>query len=142
MPGSTLTEPNITISSAMTNRRQFLISALFTAASLRSLAAQPAEVHHKMFGLIAKLTAANGHRAEVIAILAAGTRQMPGCVSYVISEDTADENSIWVTEIWNSKADHDASLSLPAVQATIAKAKPMIASFAKIAEINPVAGVG
>jgi quinol monooxygenase YgiN len=76
----------------------------------------------------------------LVAILGEGTRNMPGCVSYVISEDVNEENSVWVTEIWDSKASHDASLSLPSVKDVIAKAKPMIAGFTKIAETNPVAG--
>ena len=66
---------------------------------------------------------------------------MPGCISYVISEDVNEENSVWVTELSDSKASHDSSLSLPSVKDVIAKTKPMIAGFTKIAETIPIVGV-
>lgn len=66
---------------------------------------------------------------------------MPGCLSYVIAEDVADENGIWVTEIWNSDESHRASLGLPAVKDAIAKARPLIAGFDKVAATRPVAGM-
>ena len=67
---------------------------------------------------------------------------MPGCLSYVIAKDFADENTIWVTEVWDSLASHDASLSLPAVKNAISHSKELVAHFEKIATTNPVAGVG
>jgi hypothetical protein len=38
---------------------------------------------------------------------------MPGCLSCIVAKDSADENVIWVTEVWDSIASHDALLSLP-----------------------------
>ena len=70
-----------------------------------------------MYGLIAKLTLLPGKREEVIALVAESSRNMPGCFSYVIANDAADENVLWVTDVWESKASHDASLSLSTVQA-------------------------
>ncbi len=95
-----------------------------------------------MYGLIAKLTAAPGKRDELIKILKEGTRNMPGCRSYILAKDVMDQNAIWVTEIWDSEASHDASLTLPAVKASIIQAKPLIAGFEKAAVTNPVGGVG
>ena len=95
-----------------------------------------------MYGLIAKLTAIPGKRDELIAILEKGTRNMSGCRSYILAKDAADENVVWVTEIWDSAASHDASLTLPAVKDAIAQGKPLIAGFEKVAVTNPVAGVG
>jgi quinol monooxygenase YgiN len=66
---------------------------------------------------------------------------MPGCFSNVIANDATDENVLWVTEVWESKASHDASLSLRGVQALIPKVKPLLANFEKIAETDPVAGI-
>jgi quinol monooxygenase YgiN len=97
---------------------------------------------HSMYGLIAKLTAIPGKRDALIAILEKGTRNMPGCFSYILAKDAVDENTLWVTEIWDSAASHDASLTLPFVKDTIAQAKPLIAGFEKVAVTNPVAGVG
>ena len=95
-----------------------------------------------MYGLIAKLTAIPGKRDELIAILKQGTKEMPGCLSYILAKDSLDENVIWVTEIWDSAASHDASLTLPSVKDAIGLGKPLIAGFEKVAVTNPVAGVG
>jgi quinol monooxygenase YgiN len=75
-----------------------------------------------MYGLIGKLNAVPGQRDELVAILLEGTQGMPGCLSYVIASDPADGNALWITEVWDSQASHQASLSLPAVQAAIARA--------------------
>ena len=66
---------------------------------------------------------------------------MPGCFSYVVANDAADENVLWVTEVWESRASHDASLSLRAVQEVMPKVKPLLAKFEKIAETEPIAGL-
>ena len=66
---------------------------------------------------------------------------MPGCLSYVVAEDAADENGIWVTEIWDSEASHQASLSLPGVKEAITTARSMIAGFNRAAVTRPVSGV-
>jgi quinol monooxygenase YgiN len=95
-----------------------------------------------MYGLIAKLTAVSGLRDKLIKILEEGTRNMPGCRSYIVAKDAAEENVIWVTEIWDSESSHQASLSLPAVKDTVAQAKPLVAGFEKVAVTNPVGGVG
>ena len=97
---------------------------------------------HPMYGLIAKVTAVIGKRDELIKILKEGTRSMPGCRSYILAKDAVDENAVWVTEIWDAAASHDASLTLPAVKDSIARAKPLIAGFEKIAVTTPVGGVG
>jgi quinol monooxygenase YgiN len=95
-----------------------------------------------MYGLIGKMLAVPGKRDELVGILLEGTGAMPGCLSYVIALDPADESGIWVTEVWDSQANHVASLKLPAVQAAIAKGRPMIAGFAERYETHPVGGHG
>ncbi len=92
-----------------------------------------------MYGLIVKMTLLPGKREEVIALLAQSSANMPGCFSYVIAKDAAHEDILWVTEVWESKASHDGSLSLRAVQAVIPKVRPLVASFEKIAETEPLA---
>lgn len=91
-----------------------------------------------MFGLIAKLTAAQGKREELIALLKSSASKMPGCYSYVVARDSADESVIWVTEVWDSEASHDASLSLPAVREAIPQAKLIVSHFEKVAATMPV----
>jgi len=94
-----------------------------------------------MYGLINKIIAAPDRRDELIAILKQSSTAMPGCLSYVIAEDASDENGIWVTEIWDSEESHRGSLSLQGVKDAIAKARPLIAGFNKIAVTTPVAGI-
>ena len=67
---------------------------------------------------------------------------MPGCLSYVVAKDSRDESTIWVTEVWESKEKHDASLSLPAVMKAITAARPMIAAFGNQVITTPVGGYG
>jgi quinol monooxygenase YgiN len=95
-----------------------------------------------MYGLIGRMTVAAGRRDDVIDILLEGTSQMPGCLSYIVAKDPSDQNGIWITEVWDREASHKASLSLPEVQAAIAKAKPMITGFAERFITSPVGGVG
>ncbi len=91
-----------------------------------------------MYGLIGRLRAAPGQRDALLALLLEGSGDMPGCLSYVVARDPADADAIWITEVWRSKADHEASLSLPSVQHAIAKARPIIAGFGTRAETRPV----
>jgi quinol monooxygenase YgiN len=95
-----------------------------------------------MYGLIGKLNAVPGQRDALAAILLEGTQAMPGCLSYVVASDPADDKALWITEVWDSQASHTASLSLPAVQAAIAKGRPMIAGFGSRVETIPIGGYG
>ncbi len=95
-----------------------------------------------MYGLIGSFEAASGRRAELIAILLENAAAMPGCRSYVVAEDPADGETIWVTEVWDSEAEHKASLALAAVRNAIARAKPLIAGFGEHRVTRPVGGHG
>lgn len=95
-----------------------------------------------MYGLIGKITAAAGQRDALARILVDGTDRMPGCFSYVVATDPADPDALWVTEVWDSQASHQASLQLPAVQAAIAKGRPLIAGFSHRVETVPIGGHG
>jgi quinol monooxygenase YgiN len=120
-------------------RRQILAAAV---AVLGSTSRAAPEEKKPMYGLIVKMVATAGKRDELISLLLQGTAAMPGCLSYVIARDSADDDGIWVTEVWIDKASHDASLSLPAVQKTIAAARPMIAAFNSPVVTTPVGGQG
>jgi len=72
----------------------------------------PQKQGKKMHGLIGKMNAVERKRDELIAILLQGTKEMPGCLSYIVAKDPADATAIWVTEFWEDQASRDASLSL------------------------------
>ena len=59
-----------------------------------------------MYGLIGKITAVTGQRDALATILLDGTDAMPGCLSYVIARDPADDNALWITEVWDSPDSH------------------------------------
>lgn len=95
-----------------------------------------------MHGLIGRMRAQPGQRDALLAILLEGTGEMPGCLSYVVARDPADADAIWITEVWDSRASHDASLQLPAVQDAIRRGRPLIAGFDNGHETIPVGGMG
>jgi quinol monooxygenase YgiN len=95
-----------------------------------------------MYGLIGKMNAVPGKRDELIAILVDSVGSMSGCLSYIVAKDTRDADAIWITEIWESKESHDASLTLPQVRDSIAKGKPLIASFGEFVHTIPIGGYG
>ncbi len=62
-----------------------------------------------------KLTAKAGQQKELADILIQASQLVStakGCQLYVVSHDREDEVSVYVTEIWDSKTDHDNSLKV------------------------------
>jgi quinol monooxygenase YgiN len=94
-----------------------------------------------MYGLIGKIRCVPGRRGDVAALLSGGSRQMPGCLSYIVAEDPADNDALWVTEVWDSEASHRGSLDLPSVKEAISKGRPLIAGFELQVKTRPVGGV-
>ena len=90
------------------------------------------------YGVLGRMIAVSGQREPLIAILVKGTVRMPGNRSYVIARDLKDANAIWITEVWDSREAHLASLNLPQVQQAIKAARPLIAGFDSRAETQPV----
>jgi quinol monooxygenase YgiN len=95
-----------------------------------------------MYGLIGRIRAVPGKRADLASILTMEDGAMPGCLSYIVAEDPADADLLWVTEVWTDQSAHLASLQLPSVQAAIAKGRPLIAGFDSQVETNVLGGIG
>ena len=125
----------------MTGRREVVAGGLALALSSGTVFAQTGD-RQAMFGLIGKMRAVAGERDALIALLLEGTDMMPGCLSYIVAKDPADADGIWITEVWDRRESHAASLQLPSVRATIARARPLIAGFENGTETEPVGGVG
>lgn len=123
-------------------RRQWIASAVAALAGVPHAAALLPYKTKEMYGLIGKMTAVTGQRDALIGILLEGTTGMPGCLSYIVAKDPVDPDAIRITEVWDSKESHDASLSLPSVRAAIAKGKPLIAKFDEMIVTTPVGGHG
>lgn len=114
----------------------FALAMLGTPALAREL-----NMEEELYGLVGKIKAQPGKRAELVALLSGGTADMPGCIVYLIAEDLKDADGIWITEVWKNKQFHADSLKLPAVQDAIAKGRPLIAGFETHVETRPVSGV-
>lgn len=95
-----------------------------------------------MYGLIGSFVAIPGQRDALVALLLECSDGMPGCLSYIVAADPKQADTIWITEVWTDEASHKASLALPAVQAAIRQAMPLIASFGESTQTLPAGGHG
>jgi len=120
-------------------RRDFLATFAVAMAATPAWGAQEGQ---EMYGQIGKLIAAPGKRDELIANILGGVGSMPGCLSYVVAKDASNADAIWISEVWDSKASHDASLSIPSVKAAITKSLPIIAGSGDRIVTVPVGGPG
>ncbi len=111
-------------------------------SSSEEAATTPTKEATAMYGLIGKIKTLPGQRDALISILIAGVSGMPGCLSYVVAQDSTDADAIWITEVWESKESHQASLTLPSVQQAISKGRPLMAGFGERFETIPVGGQG
>jgi quinol monooxygenase YgiN len=94
------------------------------------------------YGLHVRIEAAPGRGDELEALLlqaAAGLEATPGCLVYVVSRAPEPSDVVYVTELWESRQAHDASLQDPAVREAVAQGRPLIASFAS-EELRPAGG--
>ena len=97
-----------------------------------------------MFAMYDKVVAKPGQRDAMVEILLEASRlltPLESCHLYIVNVVPAEPDAIWVTELWSSEADHDASLQMPSVLAVIARAKPLVAGFEGI-RLVPVGGKG
>ena len=74
------------------------------------------------------MKAKDGNREQLTSILINTSKLVStakGGIVYVLSKDNNDKNSVWVTQIWDSKEDHDNSLKVEGVKELISKAIPI-----------------
>jgi quinol monooxygenase YgiN len=83
----------------------------------------------KKFGLHGKLSATTGNGDQLAQILLEASNLMTGnygCHLYLVSKDKKDPDTIWITEVWNTREDHDRSLQIEGVKALISRAMPLL----------------
>lgn len=81
------------------------------------------------YGLHGKLKATAGNGDKLAEILLEASRLVStakGCHLYMVSLDESEKDAVWVTEAWDSKDDHDNSLSVPGVRELIAQDMPIL----------------
>ncbi len=82
-----------------------------------------------MYLLQGKLKAKEGKAEELANILLEASKLVStanGCKLYVIGKDKAEQNVVYVTEIWERKQDHDDSLNVEGVRELIRSAMPIL----------------
>ena len=98
------------------------------------------------YGLHGKLKATTGNGDQLANILLEAARLVStakGCHLYLVSKDKNDADAIWVTEVWDSKEDHDNSLKADEVKALIARAFPLLDGMPeKGQELEVLGGAG
>jgi quinol monooxygenase YgiN len=96
------------------------------------------------FGLYGKIIAQPGQRDALVAGLleaAALMQHLPGCELYIVNVSASEPDAVWVTEVWRSASDHQASLAQEEIKALIKRTMPLIAGGERI-EIIPIGGKG
>ncbi len=96
------------------------------------------------YGYIGSMKTKPGNRDDVVAILLSGADGLraAGCQLYVVGVSATDDVTIWVSEVWQSKEHHDASLRLPETRAAIATAMPMLTGEFTSQETTVAGGLG
>lgn len=117
-------------------------TALKAAAGRPLLGSVAGQERVAIYGLIGRMKAYPGKRDALAAILLESVSGLPACLNYVVAKDSKDPDSLWVTEVWESEADHKASLALPTVREAITKGRPLIASFDEQHATEPIGGQG
>ena len=95
-----------------------------------------------MYGLITRLTAYSGRRDELSLCLLGPHLRRPGCHSYVLAQDPKDADALWVTEVWMSKATHDAWSAEIRESGVMRSALALIATWGDTVFTRPIGGVG
>ena len=81
------------------------------------------------YGLHGSLRAKQGNGESLANILIQAAEIMKSnatCHLYMVSRDPKDSDCIYVTEVWDSKEDHGASLAMEGVPQLISQAMPML----------------
>jgi quinol monooxygenase YgiN len=96
------------------------------------------------YGYLGSMKAQPGRRDEVVGILLSNLDGLrtAGCVQYTVAVSPGDDATIWTSEVWGSKEQHDASLQLPGAKEAIARAMPMLTGDFTRVETTVLGGIG
>lgn len=81
------------------------------------------------YGYSGKLKAKQGKGEELAALLMRDVKEMEkikGCQLYIIGRNSAEPDSVFITEVWDSKEDHQNSLKDERIRALINEAMPLL----------------
>ena len=98
-----------------------------------------------MYAMTGKLTAQAEQRGALEAILLRAADLvggMAGCRLYAVAEEADAPDSVWVLELWDDQAAHDASLQDAGVRALITEAMPLLSGVPQGNTLRVVGGHG
>jgi quinol monooxygenase YgiN len=96
-------------------------------------------------GRYVQLKAREGQRDALVEHMLGAAQllvDVPGCELYVINTSAADADAVWVTEVWSTQAELDASLTIESVKASVEQVVPLLAGPPERIDILPVGGKG
>ena len=95
-------------------------------------------VEPEYWGLLGRMKAMPGKRAELIAALQGSSRDVPGKLVYLIQLELDDPDAFWINEVWASKAAYEACLTLAQVQGGMERTRDLIAGIEHRTETMPL----
>ena len=97
------------------------------------------------YGLITNFKTKTGKRDELASMLVQASQLVAtakGCHQYIVYNDPNNEDNLWVSEIWDSKEDHDNSLKIEGCMELISKALPLVEGKPESKSLGVVGGQG
>jgi len=98
------------------------------------------------YGLSVKFISTENNGQKLSSILLKASQLVSsakGCQLYLVSLDNEEPDTVWTTEIWDSREDHDNSLKVIGVKELISQAMPLLAAPPeKGKEIKIIGGFG
>lgn len=91
-----------------------------------------------------KAVAREGCGEQLAVLLLAAADELgadPGCELYLVNRQVGSPDVIWVTELWHSQADLDASIETIRGSDEVAAAMALVASF-EVVELELLGGKG
>ncbi|WP_016909420.1 putative quinol monooxygenase [Streptomyces xiaopingdaonensis] len=83
-----------------------------------------------------------GALAELLLAAADSMGTVPGCLLYAVNSAADDADTLWVTEVWRSAADHAASLEADGARELIGRAVPLLDGAPERTDLVPLGGWG
>ncbi len=93
------------------------------------------------YGKLVALPGRGGELADHLLAAADGLGSDPGCVLYLVNRQAGEPDTLWVTEVWRSQEDLDASLGRISGSGQVAAAMALVRS-AEMIELEALGGKG
>lgn len=78
------------------------------------------------WGLLGRMVAKPGKRAELVAALQESSRGAAGKLLYLIQLEEGDPDAFWINEVWETRAAYDAVVAAPQTGDWGAKLAPLL----------------